>query len=125
MSPPAAQPLSDSASSLAAERRAWPRHGCLPGALVYCFAPPDAVGEVAALLDLSAGGARLALGRRLAVGTPLLLRLGRRQPFTRPAEVVHASRQATGLWHLGCKFAAALTDAQLRQALADAGPPPE
>jgi PilZ domain len=80
---------------------------------------------VSALLrDICAGGAGLVIGHEIPPGTSLLVRLPAADAagaVTHLARVAHATRHGPGLWLVGCRFASALTEEQLRLLL-DAGP---
>ncbi len=98
------------------ERRSSERQPC--GLETSCLRPTD--GEHswdARVIDISATGVGLLLGRRFEPGTLLSFRLEGRsegQSYNAVARVVHATRQAEGGWLLGCVLLDALDESQLR-----------
>jgi hypothetical protein len=109
------------------ERRAAARHPCTLE--TTCLQATD--GETAwdaQVIDISATGVGLLLKRRFEPGTLLSFRLegpSGTQSFNALARVVHARRQPSGGWLLGCALVGELDAAQLRafrasaQSLAD------
>jgi hypothetical protein len=90
------------------DRRAHPRYLCWVEVLCEAGARP------ARLLDLSAGGARVALLAPVPHGADLRLTLprGPGRPGVLAAIVTRVTRTRTG-WEAGCSFAEPLLDEQL------------
>ena len=100
----------------AAERRGGVRHEDPFAPAVQYLVRPDFQCDWALLADRSAGGVGLMLGRCLAPGATLLVRLeGPRpcEPITRLARVVHVTRKGDGIWRVGCQFTMPLTGPDL------------
>jgi hypothetical protein len=95
----------------APDRRAHPRYLCWVEVLYGAGGQPH---RPARLLDLSTGGARIALLAPVPAGADLRLTLpqGEGQPSVLTASVNRVSRTPTG-WEAGCTFTHALTEEQL------------
>jgi hypothetical protein len=102
------------------ERRRVERQGLLRVFRCRVSARGGALGPSAAILDLSAEGTGLLIGRPLEVGATVSLRFTRAgtPPLTVPAVVAYCTGGEEGRWLLGCEFDRPLTDAQLDALLA-------
>jgi PilZ domain len=107
------------------ERRAWPL--VASGQEVFCQAvacfdagEPEMAwsGKVR---DVSPGGIGLILGRRFEPGTALILELARDADESRRllVRVVHATRETKRRWIVGCAYAYALSQEELRTFLSE------
>jgi hypothetical protein len=98
------------------DRRSAERHPCALDTSCLPAADGDNAWD-ARVIDISATGVGLLLGRRFEPGTLLSFRLEGRtegQSFNAVARVVHATRQADGGWLLGCALLDPLDEPQLR-----------
>jgi hypothetical protein len=98
------------------DRRSSERHPCALETTCLRAADGDNTWD-ARVIDISATGVGLLLGRRFEAGTLLSFRLEGRsegQSFNALARVVHARRQAGGGWLLGCVLLDPLDEPQLR-----------
>jgi hypothetical protein len=68
----------------------------------------------AMIRDMSCGGARLVSVVPVESGTTIRMRL----KSVHEARIVHASREPTGQWSMGCAFSEEITSADLQQLLA-------
>jgi hypothetical protein len=119
--PPAQAPRPDKRSNPPPpERRRAERHD-LPR-IFHCrvTARGGALGPSATILDLSARGAGLLIGRSLEVGATVNLRFTRAgaAPLAVEARIAYCTGGADGHWVLGCEFVRPLTEAQLDALLA-------
>jgi hypothetical protein len=92
-----------------------PENGCQP---VAAFLPehPE-VGWFGQLRNISLGGAGLLLTRAFGAGTLLMLQLSdpvQGTPHTFPVRVIHARRDGTRGWLVGCEFISPLREEELR-----------
>jgi hypothetical protein len=67
----------------------------------------------AMIRDISCGGVRLVSIVPLEFGTTIRMRL----KSVREGRVVHASRESTGQWSMGCAFSEEITSTDLQQLL--------
>jgi hypothetical protein len=108
--------MADERKNARRERRTAGRHPCTLE--TSCLQATDGQNSWdARVVDISATGVGLLLGRRFEPGTLLSFRLEGPeggQSFNAFARVVHASRQAAGGWLLGCALVGELDAAQLR-----------
>jgi hypothetical protein len=98
------------------ERRSSERHPCTLETSCLRAAGGENAWD-ARVVDISATGIGLLLGRRFEPGTLLAFRLEGRtegQSYHAVARVVHATRQAEGGWLLGCALLDPLDEPQLR-----------
>ena|SRR5947209_11906878 len=112
----AAPPTPANSGGPPSERRQWPRNPAaeIRAALIPQPEPPP---RFLAVLELSAGGIRLALDRPFGVGTVLdmsLHRPGRDFGCVVSATVVHVAEQLQGLFVTGCALRRPLGDDELR-----------
>jgi hypothetical protein len=103
----------------ATDRRASPRYLCWVEVLCGAGQQPH---RPARLLDLSTGGARIALLSPIPSGSDLRLTVlnGDDKPAVLTASVNRVSRTSSG-WEAGCTFAVPLTDGQVADLLAPVG----
>src|SRR5947209_6940733 len=98
------------------ERRRWPRYPA--GKLQVRLMPePEPPLLFSAVEDISVGDIRLALDRRLGVGTTLNLSLqrpGGDLVCLVSGTVVRVDEKLTGLFIIGCAFGRLLTDEELQ-----------
>jgi hypothetical protein len=92
-----------------------PENGCQP---VAAFLPehPE-VGWFGQLRNISLGGAGLLLARAFGTGTLLTLQWSDPvpgKPHTFPVRVIHARRDGTRGWLIGCEFLHPLSEDKLR-----------
>ena len=94
------------------KRRKWVRD--LTKLKVY-FVPVSGTLPVSSAMirDISRGGVRLVSIVPVESGTTIRMHL----KSVREARVVHASRESTGQWSLGCAFSEEITSADLQQLL--------
>jgi hypothetical protein len=114
------QNRTDTRPPAAGERRATPRHVCLPVEVVAVAVQPHFTALEASLRDVSTHGVGMVVGAGLGPGTVVALRLptpqlGRRQTVL--ARVVHAAADADGSWVIGCALAAPLAEEELQACL--------
>ncbi len=108
--------MADERKPAHSERRAAARHPCALGTSCQRAADGENAWD-ARVIDISATGVGLLLGRRFEPGTLLAFRLEGRsegQSFNAVARVVHATRQGEGAWLLGCALLDPLDERQLR-----------
>ena len=118
--PPTETPDAEPRPTPPPERRRGERHD--PPRVFRCrvSARGGALGPSAAILDLSAQGAGLLIGRPLEAGATVNLRFTRAgiAPLAVQARVAYCTGGDDGRWLLGCEFTRPLTDAQLDALLA-------
>jgi PilZ domain-containing protein len=88
-------------------RRAWDRHPADPRTVCDLLIDEAIECRALAVGNISRGGARLLVGRRVAPGEPLLVFLhneGRRVSCVRPARVVYTFPAPGGAYVLGLAF---------------------
>jgi hypothetical protein len=101
------------------ERRVRARHRYESAALVEAAWPCGLEPVLVWVLNLTAGGAGLALGRPLEAGTLLLLQLRRPSPgghWQLPARVAWSAWRE-GVWYAGCEFLDGLSAEQFEDLL--------
>jgi hypothetical protein len=106
-------------SPTAMECRAATRHGYPRGAAARVLVKPLRRKQAALVRDLSTRGVGLVVADRIEPGASLVVALCGRlgSSLLLAAQAVHATPQADGRWHIGCRLTPQLDDAELALAL--------
>jgi hypothetical protein len=106
-------------SPTAMDCRAGTRHSYRRSPAARVLVKPLLRKQAALVRDLSACGVGLLVADRIEPGVSLLIELCGRpgRALTLPAQAVHATPQADGRWHIGCRLTPRLRDAELTLAL--------
>ena len=102
------------------ERRAWVRHESDRDTVCHPVTSGGGQQWAGQVRDISNGGVGLVLTRRFELGTLLAIEIAGQDGKpgrTLWGRVVHVHPLEPGSWHLGCSFAAELSDDDVRQLL--------
>ncbi|HXG11215.1 MAG TPA: PilZ domain-containing protein [Gemmataceae bacterium] len=102
------------------DQRAWVRFPCPVQASYQVIRGIESAPRPARVVDISACGIGLEVGRSLEVGTLLSLEMrgaGQETVLTILASVVRVTPQPDGCWRLGCNFIRELTEEELQALL--------
>ncbi|MCI0462436.1 MAG: PilZ domain-containing protein [Gemmataceae bacterium] len=111
-------PLGDEAAERKPQinRRATVRYHCAPATSGAVLLVDRQEMQRAWVLDLSEGGAGLLLGRPLAIGQLVVIRIkcpSSERIYELPGRVAHATREPGGDWVVGCQLLSRLTRDEL------------
>jgi hypothetical protein len=106
----------DAALPPSSNRRATVRYHCAPATLGRLQLPPREEMQNTWVLDISLAGVGLLLGRALEPGLAVVIHMGDRsgaRVYDLPAQVIHATKEISGDWVVGCRLDTSLTQDDL------------